>query len=213
MAGKKGDVLITVVLDRSGSMYGLKDDTIGGFNGFLAEQRALKNAGKARLTLVQFDHEYQVDLVAEPLDSVPPLDELSYVPRGMTALFDATHRALDESEDWSRQHGWKGKHIVIIITDGIENASREHPVAKDLKRRVKGLEAEGWVFGFLGVGLEKFHSERELGVSSSSLVPQSVAGVAQGYTQTSTGVTQVRTGQGGSGLYDDPSKGKGKGGK
>ena len=70
---------ISLVLDRSGSMGAVQEATIAGFNQFLAEQRKLD--GEARLSLVQFDHEYEPLFEATPLNNVPELDANRYVPR------------------------------------------------------------------------------------------------------------------------------------
>ncbi|MGO9712554.1 MAG: VWA domain-containing protein, partial [Polyangiaceae bacterium] len=89
----KNDVThITVVLDRSGSMSSVAADAVGGFNTFLAQQQKLP--GAATMTLVQFDHEYQVVHEALNLRDVVPLTKETFVPRGQTALYDAVGRAV-----------------------------------------------------------------------------------------------------------------------
>ena len=78
---------IVLVLDRSGSMEEVKDDAIGGFNQFLGEQKNFP--GQATMTLVQFDHEYDIVYDFVPIDHVAKLSKKSYLPRGMTRLLDA----------------------------------------------------------------------------------------------------------------------------
>ena len=85
---------IAVVLDRSGSMESARTDTIGGFNTFLAEQ--VDDAGDVNVTLAQFDNEYDVVYLREPIRQAPRLTADSYVPRGTTALLDAIGRTIDE---------------------------------------------------------------------------------------------------------------------
>lgn len=85
---------IACIVDRSGSMHSIAEDAVGGFNRFLEEQKALP--GRARLTLVLFDHEYQLLCAGLDLRRVPPLDDRLYRPRGMTALLDAVGRTLDD---------------------------------------------------------------------------------------------------------------------
>ena len=111
------------LLDRSGSMQSIKSDIEGGFAAFVDEQR--KGAGECRATLAQFDDVYEVVYADRPLADVPPLD---LQPRNMTALHDAMGRlitdagaklaALPEAER-------PGTVIVAIMTDGLENASKE----------------------------------------------------------------------------------------
>ena len=83
---------IVAILDRSGSMGTLIAETIGGFNNFVEEQK--KTDGKAILTLVQFDDQYQIDYEGVDVNDVKPLDEKTYVPRGMTALLDAVGKTI-----------------------------------------------------------------------------------------------------------------------
>ncbi len=111
------------LLDRSGSMQSIKSDIEGGFAAFVEEQRS--GAGEALATLAQFDDVYELVYADRPVASVPPLD---LQPRNMTALHDAMGRlvtdagarlaALPEEER-------PGTVVVAIMTDGLENASKE----------------------------------------------------------------------------------------
>ena len=78
---------IISIVDRSGSMQSILDDAIGGFNTFLRSQQA--QPGEAKLSLILFDHEYQVVHQAVDIQQVEPLNQDTYVPRGSTALLDA----------------------------------------------------------------------------------------------------------------------------
>lgn len=86
---------ITIILDRSGSMGSVKDDTIGGFNNFLEEQRRVE--GEASLSLVQFDDQYEVVYMDKDINSADKLTEATFQPRGMTALFDAVGRTINST--------------------------------------------------------------------------------------------------------------------
>ena len=83
---------IVCIIDRSGSMDAIRSDAIGGFNSFITDQKA--QPGQALLTLVLFDDEYDVIHDAVTLNAVPPLNELTYIPRGSTALLDAVDGPL-----------------------------------------------------------------------------------------------------------------------
>ena len=111
------------LLDVSGSMESCWDDTIGGFNAFVNDQKATGGT----LTLIQFDHEYQVTFERTKIEDVQPLTRATYKPRGSTALLDAIGRLIKE---------WKGSAnpSVVILTDGLENASHKFTKAhiKDL---------------------------------------------------------------------------------
>src|SRR5262245_38340027 len=138
---------ITVVLDRSGSMGALVDDTVHGFNHFVRVQQQVP--GGAVLTLVEFSTECQTIHRATPIGEVPPL---VFHPGGGTALLDAVGQtigdtaqrltALDEAER-------PPQVLFVIITDGEENSSRRfsRQAVLDL---IQEKQAEGWQFVFLG---------------------------------------------------------------
>lgn len=114
------DTHIHFLVDRSGSMQHLVDDVIGGFNGFIDEQRT--TPGDCRLTLVQFDSNNPFEMLhdAIPIGDVPELDRARYQPRGATPLLDALGSLLDLAE---RRHVASTDELLVVFTDGLENAS------------------------------------------------------------------------------------------
>ena len=140
------------ILDRSGSMHGLEKEVISNFNKFLAEQKELE--GKAKLTLAIFDTEY--DLIYDEVDikKAKPLTSRTYFPRGGTALRDAVGKTLTNKAR-------KKKAIVMIHTDGWENASREYS-AKDIKKLTNKLKKK-WEFIFVGAGIDAAEANRDYG--------------------------------------------------
>lgn len=80
------------ILDRSGSMSGLEQDTIGGFNAMIERQKQLP--GQAVITTVLFDDQYEVLHERIDLKLIAPLSDKQYTVRGMTALLDALGRAI-----------------------------------------------------------------------------------------------------------------------
>ena len=146
---------ITVVLDKSGSMGSYKTDTIGGFNQFLEEQ---KNAeGEATLTLVQFDHKYEVMYEGTPIKDVRSLNESTYVPRGNTALNDALGRRIVETGErlsWMKEEDRPNQVLFVIITDGYENASQEYTKAQVAAKIKEQREAYNWDFIYLAANLD-----------------------------------------------------------
>jgi hypothetical protein len=183
---------IVAILDRSGSMHSLKSDTIGGFNNFIAEQK--KTAGKAILTRVQFDNQYQVDFEGKDINEVEDLNDKTYVPRGSTALLDAVGRTINvvgARLSSLPEEKRPGQVIFLIITDGHENASREFSASK-VKEMVKHQsDVYKWSFVFLGGG--DIDSQKEqgasIGISSNNVY---------GYSATSVGTRA---------LYNNISKG------
>ena len=119
---------IVVILDRTGSMDSIRDDTIGGFNAFLSQQKA--EPSFATLTLVQFDSQDSYEIVHrfKALDKVPDLTRETFVPRASTPLLDAIGRGINDLEsslaNLAEDHR-PSRVVMVIITDGAENASRE----------------------------------------------------------------------------------------
>jgi hypothetical protein len=187
---------IVAILDRSGSMSSLRHDTIGGFNTFLAEQK--KNSGKAKLTLVQFDDQYQIDYDGVDIQSVKDLTGDTYRPRGSTALLDAVGKTIvtvGERFAKMKEEERPGQVIFLIITDGEENSSKEYIVASKIAEMVKHqTEKYNWTFTFLGGGDAAFSQGAALGFSASNTYNYSAnhGGTSNAYKGISGGVTRRR---------------------
>lgn len=155
---KTNDVVeIVAIIDQSGSMGRVRDDAIGGFNNFLANQQALGD--NARLTLVLFDDNYVVPVENTPIRDVKPLDNATYNPLGWTAMNDAIGRALTSLEAKN-----PAKAIITILTDGLENASTEYTAAQ-VKEKIKAAEDRGWEVIFLAANIDAFAAGGSLGIS------------------------------------------------
>ena len=127
---------LVFILDRSGSMGGLESDTIGGFNGMIAKQKAQEK--KVNVTTILFDDE--VDIIHDrfPVDIIAPLTEKEYFVRGCTALLDAVGTAIEKMENVQKhlpEDHRAGKIIFVITTDGLENSS-EHFTQEQIKRKI-----------------------------------------------------------------------------
>ena len=153
---------ITVILDRSGSMQARRGQAIESFNLFIGEQQAVGES--ARMSLVQFDHEYQRVYQGRKMKNASFLDRRSYVPRGTTALLDAIGITIIETQERLtaqaaryRKEG-KGKRpvdvVIAIITDGLENSSKEF-TQENIRRMIRTHEDEySWRFVFMGTSHE-----------------------------------------------------------
>jgi len=141
------------LLDRSGSMESCWDDTIGGFNAFVNEQKA----DGGTLTLIQFDHEYLESYTAKPIGEVEPLTRETFTPRGSTALLDAIGRVIKEGKEGVTP-------TVIILTDGQENAS--HKFTKShIKDLIEQKTKDGWTFVYLGANQDAFAEASSIGIA------------------------------------------------
>ena len=141
------------ILDRSGSMESCWDDTIGGFNAFVNEQKV----DGGTLTLIQFDHEYLESYHAKPIGEVEPLSRETFKPRGSTALLDAIGKTIKN---------FKSQTIptVIILTDGQENASHIY-TKSHIKDLIEERQKDGWTFVYLGANQDAFAEAGSLGIA------------------------------------------------
>jgi hypothetical protein len=156
------------LLDRSGSMQSIKSDIEGGFAAFIDEQR--KGPGECLANLSQFDDVYEVVYADRPLADVPPLD---LQPRNMTALHDAMGRLITDAgaklaglpEDQR-----PGTVIVAIMTDGLENASKEWnaPAIKSLVE--VQTQQFSWEFLYMGADQDAVEVGVGLGISAANSI-------------------------------------------
>jgi len=154
---------IFFILDRSGSMSTIADETIGGFNAFVTGQKELP--GKATLTLVQFDHEYNVIHDNVKLASVPELTRDTFKPRGMTALYDAVGLTI---ANFKHDNPKNTKTIVAILTDGQENASKEYSYSK-VKQLIDEVQGEhSWDVLFIGANMDSKSVAQSMGIKASN---------------------------------------------
>jgi uncharacterized protein YegL len=160
--------LVTFLLDRSGSMGKIWDETIGGFNVYL---ETLQKRGMAiKFTLLQFDTG-GIDkcCVAEPVENVKPLDRMSYQPRGCTPLIDAAFKTITAVEESLTKYDTVPKAIVCIQTDGEENSSTEH-TWDELKRLVAEKTEKGWQFNFMGTGIDAYDQGARMGIAAANTI-------------------------------------------
>lgn len=176
--------LVAALLDRSGSMQQIADDTRGGFDAYIAKVRADRQPGEQVLvSLAQFDNEYGVVYLNSQIDDVGPLN---LEPRGMTALLDALGRfitsvgaslaKLDEAQR-------PGDVTVLVMTDGMENASVEW-TADAVKKLIEQQKTTySWDFVFLGANIDAVSVGTDLGFDKDRSMTYSAtpAGVASSY--------------------------------
>lgn len=159
---------IVFIMDRSGSMSGLEDDTIGGYNSFLKTQRGVE--GEAKVTTVLFDDEYIKIHDRVDINNVNPITEKEYFARGTTALLDAIGKTIidigENLKDTSEEER-PSKVIFVAITDGHENASREFTYEK-IKEMISHQQSKyNWEFIFLGANIDAVKEAENLGIKAS----------------------------------------------
>ena len=156
---------LVFILDRSGSMHGLEADTVGGFNSTIEKQKDVE--GKCYVTTVLFDD--QVDRIHDRVDlqEIKPLTGQDYYVRGCTALLDAlgsTIRHIAAIHRYARPEDVPAHTTFVIMTDGMENASRHYS-----SDRVKAMieherEKYGWEFLFLAANIDAVETAGRMGI-------------------------------------------------
>lgn len=181
---------ILCVIDESGSMGGLRQDVIGGFNTFLADQKKLPDP--AELSLVTFNAKRTDRYLSKPLAEVEELTPLSYAPNYSTALLDA----LGASISALRARTPKGAKVVVTITtDGEENASVEWTRDK-VRKLIEETTAEGWEYFFFGANQDAFHEAKQYGIAGHKAAnfAATADGLKDVYATASTVTASVRGG-------------------
>ena len=162
---------LVFILDRSGSMAGLEEDTIGGFNAMLEKQK--KEPGECYVTTVLFDHEILTLHDRLRLQDVPALTDSDYAVRGCTALIDAIGMTVKHVEDihrYQRKEDVPAHTLFVITTDGLENASKEFSSAQVKAMIEKKKEKNGWEFLFIGANIDAVETAAHFGINEDRAV-------------------------------------------
>src|SRR6516165_5530943 len=161
-AGADPHTLVTFLLDETGSMESIKDDTIGGFNSYLGSLKA--EAAPIDFTLIKFDsRRIEKVCVAVPESQVAELTMESYQPGASTPLIEAAYKTIKAVE--KSLNGSNPKVVVCIQTDGHESASTEH-TWDELNPLIKEKTDAGWQFNFLGTGIDAYDTGAKIGVAA-----------------------------------------------
>jgi hypothetical protein len=160
---KTNKMLVNVVLDRSGSMASTREETISGYNEYINGLRA-DTASEFEVSLIQFDAygsalgpELTISYENKPLAAVPAMTLADYEPRGNTPLYDAIGECVRRAEP-------KGRAMtVVVITDGMENASKEF-TRESVKALIQEKQAEGWTFVFIGAEIDSYAVSGSIGM-------------------------------------------------
>jgi len=191
----KDKTSIICILDRSGSMSYLVNDAIGGFNTFLKEQKAI--SGEAEMTIALFDDKYDVLANGENIQEIEPLNAKTYVPRGMTALYDAIGKTINEAGtrfSAMPESERPNKVICVILTDGEENSSHEFTREKIFEMTKVQQEKYNWEFIYLGSNQDAMAVGGSIGVNVNNCVNYAASGIgtADAYSTTSRCVASYR---------------------
>ena len=148
---------IVFLLDRSGSMRGTEEDTIGGYNSYIDSQRN----NNVNVTTILFDDKYEVLTKNTPISEIKELTKEEYYTRGCTALLDAIGKTIDYMDELNKK-----KVIFIITTDGYENASTKYS-KNDIKKLIE--KHNNWEFVYIGADIDSYSEASSIGIRTSNI--------------------------------------------
>lgn len=163
---------VWMLLDRSGSMSGLERAVVNGANRFISEQAELP--GKCKLTIAQFDSQEPFEVVVDAVSvhKASPLSRDQYQPRAATPLFDAVGALIGRADQRIKNRRKAGKKLedqtVVIVTDGLENASSDFSV-DDVHRLISSWREQGWAFVFMGANQDSYFEGARMGFDERSV--------------------------------------------
>lgn len=198
---------ITIILDRSGSMESIKNDMVEGIKNFIAEQKRLP--GQCLLSLVQFDTvSYDNVFTAKPIKEVSGVE---LCPRGGTPLLDALGRTINETgKRLNNLPEWRRPEfvIVMVITDGEENSSREFTNAKIKEMTEHQIDKYKWNFTYLGANQDAFHVAGGIGIPVNATLNYTAnrIGVQAMYSSVNQSVSNLRSHQSQTLCYNEADK-------
>ena len=168
---KKNLTELVFILDRSGSMAGLESDTIGGFNAMIEKQKRAE--GEAYVSTVLFNHESVVIHDRADVKKISPMTGRDYQVDGCTALLDAIGKAIHHIGNvhkYAREEDRPEKTVFVIVTDGMENASRSY-TADEIRAKIERQKSRyGWEFLFLGANIDAVETAGRYGISEDRAV-------------------------------------------
>lgn len=177
------DLDIVFVIDKSGSMYGSEEDTIGGFNSFIDEEK--EKDGNTKVTTVFFNDGYEVVYKRKSINKVGKLTRENYRVGGTTALLDAIGKTIIDLEKEI-----KNKVLFVIMTDGLENSSVEFS-----KSQIRDMiENHEWEFLFIGADIDSYGEAGRIGIKKSRVAnyEKSARGVEKLYSSISRASRCIR---------------------
>ena len=192
---KKNLTEIVFILDRSGSMAGLEEDTIGGFNAMIEKQK--REPGEALVSTVLFDNVSEVIHDRVDIQKIEPMTRNAYYVRGCTALLDAVGGAIHHIGNvhkYARAEDRPEKTLFVITTDGMENASRKYSYDRLKAMIERQKEKYGWEFLFLGAIIDAAKEAARFGISADHAANYHAdsEGTNVIYETVSEAITQVR---------------------
>ena len=189
---------LVFLLDNSGSMHGLEQDTIGGFNSMIEKQK--KEPGETLVSVVTFNHSTRVIYDRVPLEQIPPMTDRDYRTGGSTALLDALGGAMKHIRSLHKsmpEETRPEKTVFVITTDGMENASRNYTRDQVRQKIEKHQKKHGWEFIFMGANMDAVQEAARYGIDERHSVTYAAdaKGTALNYDVLDEAISELRAGR------------------
>ena len=190
---KKKATEMVCILDRSGSMYKKRKDTIGSFNQMLEKQK--REPGEAYITTALFSDQCDVLYSHTPIRETEELTEQDYYIRGNTALFDAIGKVFHQTDSLleGREGDYEEKVLVFIITDGMENASVQYG-RQQIKKLIEEKQKKGWVILLFGTDMEMIKLAEDTGIrkENTTCYPDTAEGIRESFLMAGSCFSSLR---------------------
>ena len=190
---KKKATEMVCILDRSGSMYKKRKDTIGSFNQMLEKQK--REPGEAYITTALFSDQCDVLYSHTPIRETEELTEQDYYIGGNTALFDAIGKVFHQTDSLleGREGDYEEKVLVFIITDGMENASVQYG-RQQIKKLIEEKQKKGWVILFFGTDMEMIKLAEDAGIrkENTTCYPDTAEGIRESFLMAGSCFSSLR---------------------
>jgi len=186
-----GDTYIVFVLDRSSSMMIIRNPTVNAFNEWLQTQQDV-DADRAFFTLVLFNTDFQIPIKNADIKQVNPLTQERYAPSGMTRLYDAIAHGIETASNAMKP---EDRAVVVVLTDGEENSSREYRTAESIKTLIQSYEARGnFTFTYMSSAPNAWQDAAKIGTQSgnTAVFAATPDGVTQGIGRASASLSSFR---------------------
>ena len=161
---------LVFILDKSGSMAGKEEDTIGSFNSTIKEHKKKEN--KVLVTTVLFSDDNKIIHDRIDIKEVELLNNKQYYVGGCTALVDAMGETIEHIKGihkYQKKEDIPAHTMFIIITDGLENASHKFS-SDDVKKLVEQQKETGWEFLFMGANIDAVETAKQFSIDESRAV-------------------------------------------
>jgi len=174
---------VAILLDSSSSMNSIRDEVIDAFNEQVTTLKTDENELPTKVSLVTFGSKVNDPILWNRRPSrLEPLTEDTYKPSGMTALYDGMGTTIDRLNQLPEANDEDTNFLVVVISDGAENNSKEYQ-SSFLKKRIQELEKSGrWEFSYIGANQDMLTVSRDLGIKLDSTFA---------FNATSDGVTSM----------------------